>query len=236
MSITLYERVGKQDDHRPSPFSWRIKFALAHKGLKPDENVPVLFTDKDIIAFSGQGFVPVLVDGDQVVSDSWTIARYLEDAYPDRPSLFGGPQGRALAGFVNRWADGVLNAAVFPLVIKDLHANIDPRDQDYFQQTREKRLGRTIEQFDAERPSFEANLAKVLMPLRQHLEDQAFVSGAAPAYGDYIVFSAFQWARCSSPTPLLAPDDSLHPWLNAMSGLYDGLACSLLRFETGQPG
>ena len=235
MTLKLYERVGKQDNHRPSPFSWRTKFALAHKGLKPEENVPVRFTDKEIIAFSGQGFVPVLVDGETVVPDSWAIACYLEDAYPDRPSLFGGPQGRAMTAFMNRWADSVLNLAIFPLIIADLRANIDPRDQDYFRETREKRLGKTIEDFVAERPAYEANLAKVLVPLRQHLKAEPFVCGEAPAYGDYIAFSAFQWARCSSPTPLLAPDDGLHRWLSVMTDLHDGLACSLLRFETG-PG
>ena len=63
-----------------------------HKGL-PFDTIPWRFTDKDAIAFSGQGRVPVLVDGDEVVSDSWTIATYLEDAYADRPSLFRGDGG-----------------------------------------------------------------------------------------------------------------------------------------------
>ena len=34
--------------------------------------------------------VPVLRDGDRVVRDSFDIALYLDEAYPDRPSLFGG--------------------------------------------------------------------------------------------------------------------------------------------------
>jgi glutathione S-transferase len=66
-----------------------------------------------MIAFSGQGRVPVLPDGDQVVSDSSTIATYLEDAYPDRPSLFRGGGGRLVTRFVNAWADGVLVVEIF---------------------------------------------------------------------------------------------------------------------------
>lgn len=50
--------------------------------------IPWHFTDKDAIAFSGQGRVRVLVDSDRVVGDFCTIATYLEDAYPDRPSRF----------------------------------------------------------------------------------------------------------------------------------------------------
>lgn len=234
MALKLYERVGKQDNHRPSPFSWRTRLALAHKGLTPDEYVPVKFTDKEIIAFSGQGFVPVLVDGDKVVSDSWAIALYLEEAYPERPSLFGAGQGPALTAFFKSWGDTALNAAVFPLVIADLHANIDPADQDYFRQTREKRLGRTIESFAAERPKFLAALDKVLAPLRAHLAGSRFVCGEAPAYADYIAFSAFQWARCSSAQPIVPADDPLHGWLEVMSDLHGGMARSLLRLETGQ--
>ena len=41
--ITLYDLVF-QDDRRPSPFCWRAKFALAHKGLEWTE-VPIGFTE-----------------------------------------------------------------------------------------------------------------------------------------------------------------------------------------------
>ncbi len=40
--------------------------------------------------------VPVIVDGNKDgkwVNDSWAIAKYLEETYPDRPSLFDGPEG-----------------------------------------------------------------------------------------------------------------------------------------------
>jgi glutathione S-transferase len=35
----------------------------------------------------------VLVDGETAITDSWHIACYLDEAYPDRPSLFGGDIG-----------------------------------------------------------------------------------------------------------------------------------------------
>jgi glutathione S-transferase len=43
--------------------------ALKHKGLQFD-TIPWRFTDKGVIAFSEQGRVPVLLDGDRIVSDS----------------------------------------------------------------------------------------------------------------------------------------------------------------------
>ncbi|WP_119167298.1 glutathione S-transferase N-terminal domain-containing protein [Algihabitans albus] len=231
MARKLYERVGKQDNHRPSPFSWRARYALAHKGLDIDDHVPVKFHDKESIAFSGQGFVPILIDGAETVHDSWAIATYLEDSYPDRPSLFGGSQ--ALAHFMNTWADTALMPAVFPLVITDLHANIAEDDKAYFRETREKRLGRTIESFAADRSAFEANLAKALAPLRAQLDAYPYVSGPEPAYADYAVFSVFQFARCVSPTPVLSADDALRTWIDRISALFGGLGASCLRLEEG---
>ena len=51
MSITLYDLCG-QDDRRFSPFCWRTKYALAHKGLA-FETVPVSFS---AIKTIGDGF------------------------------------------------------------------------------------------------------------------------------------------------------------------------------------
>ena len=54
MAIVMYDLAGADPALRFSPYCWRIRMALAHKGL-PVETVPWRFTDKDAIAFSGQG-------------------------------------------------------------------------------------------------------------------------------------------------------------------------------------
>ena len=59
------------------------------------ETISSRFTDEEIIAFSGQGRVPVLVDGDKVLTGSWTIANYLENN-TEGASLFSGPAELAL--------------------------------------------------------------------------------------------------------------------------------------------
>jgi len=48
MTITMYERVGL-DGRRPSPFSWRIRYALTHKGLDVDCQ-PTRFADVGLIS------------------------------------------------------------------------------------------------------------------------------------------------------------------------------------------
>ena len=113
MAISLYDLAGADENRRFSPYCWRTKMALAHKGLA-FTTIPWRFTDKAIIAPFGSARVPVIVDNGRAVNDSWTIANYLEDTYPDRPSLFGGNGGRATARFVNAWTDNVLNPAIAP--------------------------------------------------------------------------------------------------------------------------
>ncbi len=77
----LYEIAGADENRRFSPYCWRVRMALAHKGLEV-ESLPWHFTEKEAISFSEQGRVPVLIDAENTISDSWEIAKYLETEYP----------------------------------------------------------------------------------------------------------------------------------------------------------
>jgi len=222
MSRKLYDLAGADPERRFSPYCWRAKLALAHKGLDVD-TVPWRFTEKDAIAFSGQARVPVLVDGDNVVFDSWTIANYLEDTYPDRPSLFGGAGGRALARFVNNWVDVAVHGAMIRLLVLDIHDHAHNKDRGYFRESREKRLGMRLEDAVADRDQRVATFRQVLEPMRQTLKAQPYLCGDAPAYADYIVLGAFQWARCISAFRLIEADDPVALWRTRMLQLFGGM-------------
>jgi glutathione S-transferase len=223
MPITMYDLAGAEAERRFSPFCWRAKMALAHKGLAV-ETVPWRFTEKDKLPKPNVGRVPVIIDGDRVVHDSSAIADYLEERYPDRPSLFGGATGRALARFVQNWTETVVQAGLAGFVVFDIFRHVAPQDRDYFRTSREERLHRTLEEVvrdrEARLPAFRASLD----PLRRTVERQAFVSGAAPGYADYIVFGSFQWARAISDFEVLAADDPVRAWRRNMLDLFDGLA------------
>lgn len=211
MSIKLYELAGAEEDRRFSPYCWRIRFALAHKRLD-FEAVPCRFTEKDRIAFSGQEKVPVLIDGDEVVSDSWNIACHLERAYPDRPSLFGGEAGQALTRFYVDWTDRVLHNALIRLLATHIHAHVHEMDKAYFRRTREQRFGTTLEEFCSDRERSLKELNRVLEPLRGTLRHQPYLGGRDPLYADYVLAGAFMWARALSPTKLLEGDDPVAQW------------------------
>ena len=223
MGIVLYDLAGAEADRRFSPYCWRARMALAHKGLEA-ETVPWRFTEKDKLPRPNAGRVPVMVDGDRVVHDSAAIADYLEDRYPDRPSLFGGEAGRALSRFIGNWADGVLNPSIMPLVLLDIYRRLRPVDQEYFRRSREERFGTTLENFAAGREARLQGFRDGLAPLRRTLEAQDFLGGAGPLYADYVVFGGFQWARAISEFELLAADDPVARWRGRMLGLFGGLA------------
>src|SRR5580698_8701496 len=103
MTLRMYDLAGAEPDRRFSPYCWRARLALAHKKL-PVETIPWRFTDKAEIAPSRQNLVPVLVDGDRWIAESWAIANYLENTYPDSPSLFGGVVGRSLTRHYSSFA------------------------------------------------------------------------------------------------------------------------------------
>ena len=223
MAITMYDLAGVEADRRFSPFCWRARMALAHKGLEV-ETVPWRFTEKDKLPAPNDGRVPVIVDGGRVVHDSTAIADYLEERYPERPSLFGGEVGRAMCRFVQNWTETIVHIGLIRLVLLDIHRHVGPEDQAYFRSSREARFGTTLEQFagdrDARLPAFRASLD----PLRRTVERQDFVSGNSPGYADYVVFGAFQWARAISEFELLAADDPVAAWRGRILDLFGGLA------------
>jgi glutathione S-transferase len=223
MTRVLYDLAGADPALRFSPYCWRVKLALAHKGLEV-ETVPWRFTDTDVIAFSGQGRVPVLVDGDRVVSDSWAIATYLEEAYPDRPSLFGSPAAVGVTRFVNAWADMTLHVGMIRLIVSDIAGIVHEKDRAYFRDSREQRFGKPLEEVTAGREERVRAFRDMLLPLRHLLSAQPYVSGEQPAYADYIVLGSFQWARCVSSFELLDEADRIAAWRERMLDRFDGLA------------
>ncbi len=219
MARTLYELAGADPDRRFSPFCWRTRFALAHKRLDA-EGTPWRFTEKDKLAFSGQGLVPVLVDGNETITDSWRIAEWLEAKHPT-PTLLN---SAAFTRFINAWADTVLHPALARLIVKDIHDCLAPADQAYFRTTREARFGASLEAVQATRDAELPAFRKLFGPVRAVLATQPWLGGAAPDYTDYILLGSLQWARCTSPFRLFAEDDAVFAWRARGFALFGGMA------------
>ena len=219
----LFELCGTETERVFSPYCWRTRMALAHKDLQA-ETIPWRFTEKDAIAPHQSDKVPVFIDGETSVADSWAIANYLEDTYPDRPSLFGGEGGRAMGRMLNWWGDTVVLMGVFPMIASDIHGHLRPVDQTYFRKTREARLGKTLEEAAANRDEAVEGFRAALNPMRLTLKTQPYLGGASPNYADYIMFGTFQWARATSPFRLLKEDDPVYAWREKLLDAFGGMA------------
>jgi glutathione S-transferase len=218
--LELWE-LGGRDDCRFSTFSWRTRLALHQKGLSFALH-PVAVSDKTAISFSGQGKVPVLKHDGRVITDSWAIALYLEQEFPERPTLFGGEVGQTLTHVFNAWADRELIPALIPFLMRDVLDCVDDADGAHLRRQIESAMKTSLEELSAGREKALHAFRHKLQPIRKALETKEFLGGTAPTYADYILFGLLQWARVISPAKVLDDGDVVTAWFERMLDLYDG--------------
>jgi glutathione S-transferase len=221
--LTLFE-LALEDGRSASPFVWRIRYALAHKGLT-FQAASLGFTE--IAArFDGRfKTVPILEHGDTLMSESWDIAEYLDQAFPQAPLLFSGPAEMAMVRLMDAWFLAEIMRKMFRVYVKDVHDAARPQDRSYFRESREKNMkGKTLESFTADRATHLPAIRASLAPLRTHLQKFPFLGGSAPNFADYIGLGGFYWAASAGTLPLLERDDSLRDWLDRGFNLYGGIA------------
>jgi len=226
MTIILHDLVGADPSRPFSPHCWKTAMSLAHKGLA-FERSNVCFTKVPEVEGGVSKIVPVIRDGSQVIADSFLIADYLEETYPDRPSLFGGEGGQAMARFVEAWSQSTLHPALGVIALKEIHDVLEQEDQTYFRSSREGRMGKTLEDVSERRDAEIAGFSAKLTPLRVMLKSQPWIGGASPLFADYIVFGALQWARVISNAKLLEDGDAVTDWFERCLDLHDGLGRSV---------
>ncbi|RZC29945.1 glutathione S-transferase 2-like isoform X2 [Glycine soja] len=107
-----------------SSCSWRIRFALSLKGIPYEYKAVDLSKGEqyspEFERLNPLHYVPVLVDDNVVVSDSYAIFLHLEEKYTQKPLLPVDPQLRAL----NLQVASIIHSSIQPLhmlnVLKDM--------------------------------------------------------------------------------------------------------------------
>ncbi|CAH9122177.1 unnamed protein product [Cuscuta epithymum] len=98
-----------------SSCSFRVRIALNLKGLDYEYKAVNLITGEqsspEFLKINPMGYVPVLVDGDVVISDSFAILMYLEEKYPEHPLL---PEDLQLKA-IHFQAANIVSANIQPL-------------------------------------------------------------------------------------------------------------------------
>ncbi len=221
MTIKVYELCGADETHLFSPHCWKTRYSLAHKGLD-FETIPTPFTKVAGTEGGPKRTVPVMRDGETVIHDSFKIALYLEEKYPDAPSLFNGEGSIALTRLVIDWSQTQLHPAVVRVSLMDIYNALAPEDQAFFRETREKLFGVTLEEFDANFPKNGEALNLALAPLKSMLGKQPFIGGDTPLFADYVVFGALQWLRICC-THDVKPEGRVAEWFDRLLDMYDGM-------------
>lgn len=205
-----------------SPFVWATKFAVKHKGLDLDV-VDGGFTGIMDRTGGRTERLPAIVDDGKWVLDSWGIAEYLDETYPDAPPLIPHESVAVMLRALDAW---FWSAAVGPWMrsyCADYRDVCFEHDKDYVTSTREMMLGGKLEDLQAGREDRLPAISAALEPLRIALRDADFLGGAAPNYADYRIIGGFLWLASLAQTPALAADDPLRPWYERVCALYGGL-------------
>lgn len=213
----LFELRGADPELLFSPYCWRVRLALLHKGLDFHSR-PLRFTDKEpLLTCSGQKLVPVLRDGDAVVHDSVAIFEYLDRAYPDNPLLGDGLAARR-ARLLERVIFQSVRMPLLKILLPRVYAVIDPADKDYFRSSREKLLGSSLEDF-ADPLAGIMQLRMAVAPLEAWLGEQPYLDGESAGGSDYLVVGLFLWAWCLGAQPWDA-DSNVGAWFQRLLGHY----------------
>lgn len=219
-TVVRFYELAAADGTRFSPFSWRSRWGLRHKGV-PFQSIAICFDELAKIGGTDHTVPAIAVDG-AVIDNSWRIAECLDQRYPEQPALFGCANAKGTARFVEAFVDKVVHPSILRLVARDVFDRMNERDQVCFRRTREEILGCTLEAAQATREEFVAKFRSMIHPLRLTLNKQPWLCGTAPGHADYIGLAAFQWARLATDFPILLDGDSVRAWLERGLDLYDG--------------
>ncbi|GJR68886.1 glutathione S-transferase zeta class-like protein isoform X1 [Tanacetum coccineum] len=97
--------------HQMSSCSRRVRLALHLKGLKYECINITSVGDPELLKVNPMGYVPALVDGTTVVSDSYAILLYLEEKFPQHALL---PQDLVQKS-INYQVASIVSSSIQPL-------------------------------------------------------------------------------------------------------------------------
>ncbi|MDF1792287.1 MAG: glutathione S-transferase N-terminal domain-containing protein [Thalassobaculaceae bacterium] len=207
--MILYERLGA-DNLCPSPIGYRVRIALALKGMDCPR-VPMRFADVDrLAAETGSRTCPAMVDGDDRFTDSASIVRHLDALQETRPVFVDEDKQFGLAA-IEQELGSRAGKVIAPWFIDRLC----PEDRDYFRSSREDRYQMTFAELVAHRSATELDLAFTVGRIATRLERGPFFSGDAPGFADTVIYGYLLWIDFADPSamPELPPD--MAAWFEA---------------------
>lgn len=131
--------------------------------------------------------------------DSFPIAEYLDEHYPDTPKLFPSAGAKAIVAAIQTYVEVALMNPSFPFGGPATWRILDEKSQTYFRETREQWLGMKLEDF--EKTGDEKSLLSAMVGYDKILagEKGPFVMGEIASYGDILIVAYLGWFKVVNP-------------------------------------
>ncbi|KIK53439.1 hypothetical protein GYMLUDRAFT_49327 [Collybiopsis luxurians FD-317 M1] len=205
MTITLYDFPGKREEHTAwNPNVLKVRYSLAYKNL-PYELVLVEYPDieekmKQLGASptstkadgSPLYTLPVIHDSatEAVVSDSFSIAQYLDDKYPS-PPLFPNGTHAFHATFYDLFSTRIIEP-IIQFFVPNIPSVLNPPSEEYFRRTRKEAYGMELERVlpgpergEKEWQKVEESFGTLSKGMRK--SDVLIMGGETPCFADFTV-------------------------------------------------
>lgn len=130
----------------------------------------------EFLAVNPAGKLPVLVDGDLILTESVAIVLYLAEKYPDKQLI---PATLAERAQLNRWLLFTTTELEQPLWRMARHTHLYPKEK------------RIPDEIALARDDF-LQMASVI---DQHMHDRQFVVGHRVTVGDFVLAYTLDWAK-----------------------------------------
>ncbi|KAI8144923.1 hypothetical protein BJV82DRAFT_606709 [Fennellomyces sp. T-0311] len=195
--ILLYDiKLQDAPETHWSPNTSKTRYTLNYKGI-PYKTVWLAYSELStevpkLTKKESPITVPIIVDllhDNTVVQDSWDIANYLEEAYPENPSVFNGNMGVHL--FFYNYCDSKLLLTAFKISVFGILGKIG-EDADYYRKSREDIFGMTLEEVVGDSASNEAELTTALEPIGKILNIFPYMSGEQAGWADLVLAAYFR--------------------------------------------
>jgi glutathione S-transferase len=212
----LYERAGLEG-RSPSPICWRVRIALAQKGID-HERIQISFADVDKLqAATGAREVPVLKIAEDLIVGSDDIAAALDRL--DDSHRLRSPSSDALL----MSCQGDLMDRIDRLVAPDVLRLLVPGDSEIYQASREARFGHRFVELEEMRNVIELDLAFALGRLEKDLGERANFGANGPDWGDIAIYCHLLWIAVASSRSWPHLPANIEAWWEARDAEWRGI-------------
>jgi glutathione S-transferase len=165
----------------------KVKRILAYKGIPFEYEYAPYHDRQDLLAVSGQDYVPYLLWEDKGVA-WYDIPDFLEEKKPE-PTIYPGGE-RHIARILESWAHEVVEEMAWRIAAPGARKTFaDPREAWVFEELQMRKRG-DLDELAAQKPKHEKALVATLRAAEDRFAESKYLLGAEPSVADFALYGA----------------------------------------------